>query len=245
MNEEKILIARGEVRGLGDVLVQKIDTKNSNLCFEKKKGEIYYYDGVYENYKGDLSEGGGVQMKTANWCLILERDFCETEIENKKFFYRILYNSALIFLLFFSSFLYFCFLVDCKKYFKKKSKNLKLFGYMIFFIFFIFFYVRNFCFFLEGCFNLKLYDLIPDIIFLFIALFLLGFSFRIDGDCRNYFVFGFLFLGLQKIIEIPFQEYQNIIGSINFFVWLPSLFLSFFGYVLLLKGFSGVRIKNG
>ena len=73
----------------------------------------------------------------------------------------------------------------------------------------------------------------------------LVYSLKIKNERAGVFVFfGGIFIALERLIEIPFQEYQVSIGStLNPFIWLPIVSFGFLGYLLLLIGFG--RIKDG
>ena len=99
--------------------------------------------------------------------------------------------------------------------------------------------------FFQGWQNAKFFDDIPDLMIFIMGFLLAVYSLKIKNERAGVFVFfGGIFIALERLIEIPFQEYQVSIGStLNPFIWLPIVSFGFLGYLLLLIGFG--RIKDG
>jgi hypothetical protein len=93
--------------------------------------------------------------------------------------------------------------------------------------------------FFQGWEQAKLFDATPDIIFIIIALNLMFYGFKLrKGLARGHLVRGALLLTLQKLIEIPLQEYQAIVGTLDVVHWVPSMLLGIVGFFSILLAFK-------
>ena len=97
----------------------------------------------------------------------------------------------------------------------------------------------------QGWQNAKLFDDIPDLLIFVLGFMFFAFGLKIKNmKSRKFIILGGLLICFRRLLDIPFQEYQEIIGHILSLVfWVPVFLAEFSGFVLLLIGFR--RLKYG
>ena len=123
--------------------------------------------------------------------------------------------------------------------------NLKLRYYFLFALIFVIVYFFLITSFFQGWQNAKLFKDIPDL-FIFIAGFMIfACGLKINNlKARNFIIFGGLLICFRRIIDVPLQEWQGVLGIIlPPQYWVPVLVVEFTGFLFLLIGFR--RLKYG
>ena len=89
--------------------------------------------------------------------------------------------------------------------------------------------------FFQGWKKAKFFDDVPDLIFFTVAFGVFGSSFKLkDLKTRRLLAWGAGLLCVARLVEVPMQEYQAIVGTLGFGYWLFPFFLTFFGFVFSL-----------
>jgi len=136
----------------------------------------------------------------------------------------------------------------CKLVVKLKEKcnpNVKMRHFIAFgFIFAVVYFLIVTSFF-QGWQNAKFFDDIPDLFIFMAGLLFIFYSLKkCPKEICEFVFFGGLFIAFGRLLEIPLQEYQEMVGHIvSWKIWIPVVFLTFLGYLFLLLGFR--RWKNG
>jgi len=243
INDENLLIT--PIKGLiGGIFAQKIDTLNSKNCFESDILEVKKYPPFeYLDYRGETVLGTFYYFEETNWCLIVE-------IKKEKILDKIgldfFRNYLIVFLLwgvlliaigyFIANFLEF-------KYFNHSLKKKEKLNILFWMGIFILYYVGI----LWGVHNFeqsKLFDSIPDFIYLFLILCLINFSKKVKNSGSKFFLgMGGKILLTGILMELFLQEYQVIKGVLSLDFWIPSMILTFGGLLLIFFGYLG-GVKN-
>src|SRR3989339_92007 len=247
-----------------NVLTQSIESENTDRCFgmENITGHVGHTPvDIFLNYNGDNVLGAHDEILDSNWCLLAEIEIqeifdipkAEKEFSDNIFLFLLI--SSLLILSLIIQIYFNKFVIMKKKNFISgyslidnlflKLKNFfikfKLWqSFLIVLIFAIFYFFISASFF-NGWQNAKFYDDIPDLLVIIVSFIILIYSFRIDKfKSRNFIQFGSLFLLLQRLLEIPLQEYQAIVGTLSLFIWIPVIFLGYLGILFILLGFKEV-----
>lgn len=126
----------------------------------------------------------------------------------------------------------------------KLSKILSEIKLRYFFIFSLAFMIAYFFIitsFFQGWKNAKFFDAVPDLLILIVAFVLFGYAFKLKNiSARKYIVLGAGCICLQRLMEIPLQEYQAIVGVLPVSYWISSILLESFGVFSLFFGFKEV-----
>ena len=104
-----------------------------------------------------------------------------------------------------------------------------------------FFFVTSF---FQGWQNSKLFDAVPDLMIFVLMFSFFIYAFRIkEKRKRLYLLLGTGAISLARLIEIPLQEYQVIVGSqgLPSIFWTPTILLNLVGLLLLLLLFGRLR----
>ena len=80
-------------------------------------------------------------------------------------------------------------------------------------------------------------ELVFNIIFISLFSIMLGVSILMKNKNRNYFILGFLFLFVSRIIELPAKKYVESIATPVMIFSLPILCFLFLGYLFLIRAF--------
>jgi len=99
--------------------------------------------------------------------------------------------------------------------------------------------------FFQGWQNAKFFDDIPDLFIFIVGLLFIFYSLKkCPKELCGFVFFGGLLIALGRLLEIPLQEYQEMVGHVlSWKIWILILFMNFLGYLFLLMGFR--RWKNG
>ena len=272
INEQGFLITPLKSRNV-DLMVQEIRTDNTEECLvdfieaEKLGISVEEYDDIekkmntedpfffFYDFKGDLTLGFHRPIGKVNWCLFSEINFdkiLDEPIKNslkKQITFRIwVFFGMTLLLLGMASF------ID-KRYILKRKKNkvfkenfftrLGLGYYFLFAAIFItayFFIVTSF---FQGWQNAKLFDDIPDMLIFIVGFMIFAVGLKIKNmKARGFIVLGGLLICFRRMFDIPFQEYQVIVGHLlTPLLWVPVLIAEFTGFLLLLMGYR--RLKHG
>ncbi|MCK4650007.1 cache domain-containing protein [Candidatus Pacearchaeota archaeon] len=122
---------------------------------------------------------------------------------------------------------------------KLKIKNYFLFALIFAIVYF--FIVTSF---FQGWQNAKLFDIIPDLFIFIVGFLFIHYSLkRFPGkSICNFVFFGGVLICLGKLLEVPFQEYQEMVGyALSWVVWFPILVVDYLGLLFLLFGFRGLK----
>jgi uncharacterized membrane protein YagU involved in acid resistance len=124
-------------------------------------------------------------------------------------------------------------------------KNLKLIYLFLFSLIFAIGYFFLVTSFFQGWENAKLFDDIPDLLIFIVGFMIFAYGLKIKNKkTRNLIMNGGLLICLRRLLDVPFQEYQVILGHIlTPFIWAPILILELVGLLLLITGFR--RLKYG
>ena len=91
----------------------------------------------------------------------------------------------------------------------------------------------------RGWQNAKLFDAVPDLAIFVIGFSLLAYSFSLRNRAeRRYLASGAALICLQRLLEIPLQEYQAIVGTLGPAYWAPPMIIGFAGLVLVMRAFE-------
>ena len=241
-----------------NLLIQSIESENTDRCFEMDNlGHMKHFPvDIFLNYNGEAVLGAHSEFSDPKWCLLAEIetqevfDIPKAEKEFKNNIFLFLLIISLIIQIYFNKFIILrkknlisgYSLIDnlflkLKDFFIK----FKLLHSILFALIFAIFYFFVSTLFFNGWQNAKFYDDIPDLLVIIVSFMTLIYSFRIDKfKPRNFIQFGSLFILLQRLLEIPLQEYQAIAGTLSLFIWIPVIFLGYLGILFILLGFKEV-----
>jgi len=260
INENFLLLTpskflHGENKG---VLTQVVNTENTKNCFDKDFiGHNSQEEAVivhkFLDYRGEEVFGTHRETSGAEWCLIVEIDeknsihfpLKQNAIRNM---YLSLVGMVILFFLGFFLGMRFEKAVLEGKFktwpygvikIRKFLTNLKLRYFFLFATLFAvgyFFLVTSF---FQGWQNAKLFDDIPDLLIFIVGFMIFAYGLKIKKTkARNFIILGGLLISLQKLIEIPLQEYQAVAGILNTIYWIPTLTIAILGFLFLLIGFK-------
>jgi len=245
------------------MLAQEVKTKNIESCFghtEKSGGEDENYRKAssFLNYRGEKVLGTYVHIPETQWCLLAEvseADFLG-RAKNDLIRSAVIVLMVLIFILtlIFAYFLSGSRLEErleeiCQKNETAKQRGRDRFVRFLskiriryFFIFSLIFAIVYFFIvtsFFQGWQNAKLFDDIFDLLIFIAAFVLWAHSLRTKNiKARNSLAWGSALLCLQRLMEIPLQEYQLMFSVLGVQYWLLPILLGFLGIFLILFGFK-------
>ena len=90
--------------------------------------------------------------------------------------------------------------------------------------------------FFQGWQHAKWFDAVPDLVTFIIASALAAYALHLSGRARLRITLGSACIGIQSLIELPLQEYQEIVGVLGAGYWVPLTALEGIGFFLLLFG---------
>ncbi|HLD55836.1 MAG TPA: cache domain-containing protein [Candidatus Nanoarchaeia archaeon] len=225
------------------ISVQKVDDSNFFNCFSQKNNWIIHNSTPYLNYNGKLVIASYIYLQDFNWCLFATKSVESTKhgmiyYFEQKFFFILL---MILIFSFFNLGLYFYF----KKFFKIDNLT-SIVSISVFFslvIILCYFYLSFSKF--EGL-NFKF--LIPTLISILFLFVLFVFSLKINYEnkikCSEYFVFGFYFFILVRLMSIFVRLYYQKIGTVvNVDAGILILIFAIFSYLFIFKGFIGGKNK--
>ncbi len=245
---------RGENKG---VLTQKIDNENVENCLSMEEKSMHGSHDViapFLDYRGEEVVSTHERLKNMDWCLLVELEEKEAIDTPLKSFLTIQIIVSLVFIIIFSLIGFVIGIFFDKKYLARNKitqevKQKKIANFLskikirYFFLFGLIFAIGYFFLitsFFQGWQNAKFFDAIPDLIFFIIAFVVLGYAFKFKNKARRFLVWGAGLLCVTRLIEVPIQEYQVIVGTLGLIYWLPPFFLTFFGFLLVLSAFKEV-----
>lgn len=270
VNEHGLLITPLRARNV-DLMVQEIRTESVEECLgvfleAAKMGitaeeyEIFEQEeGMEEpvlsflNYNGDLTLGLHRPIDRVNWCILSEvsaEDVLSEPME-KSFKNQIVFRLWVMFVVVVLVIVISLF-IDKRYVLKKKKKvfkgnfftRLELKYYLLFAIVFAAMYLFIITSFFQGIQNAKLFDAVPDMLAFVVGVmfFAIGVKIR-DVRVRYFIMYGGLLICIRRLFDIPFQEYQVIVGHLlTPWLWVPVLIAEFMGFLLLFIGYR--RLKN-
>ncbi len=122
-----------------------------------------------------------------------------------------------------------------------KLKDINLLWIFLFAVAFALAYFFIVTSFFQGGQNAKFFDDVPDLLIFIVAFILFVYSQRLKNrKARKLLFLGTGFICLQRLMEIPLQEYQVIIGILPVVYWILPILMEFFGIFLILFGFKEV-----
>lgn len=254
VDKDKVLISYSRFLENG-IFVQEVNTVHSKNCFEKNYS-LGKKDSFID-YRGEEVFGSYEYFEDIGWCLFVEINKKELFEKSIK---RLIYSSILISLIivFFITLLGFfvgeyfekIYLNKRKKgkfgrkkgKFEKKISKFSCRNCLIFAILFAtayFFIVTSF---FQGWQNAKFFDAIPDLLIFIVAFMILIYGIRLkNGRAKPFILWGGGLICLRRLLDVPFQEYQEIVGLLNVFIWWPILIFEFAGLILLLIGYRRLK----
>lgn len=131
----------------------------------------------------------------------------------------------------------------CGKYQETRQffAKLKLRYYILLAIIFTIAYFLIITSFFQGWQNAKLFDDVPDLLILIAAFIIFIYAFRLKNiEARQYMALGAGFICLQRLIEVPLQEYQAMTGILDPLYWIPVTIIGFLGFLFLLLSFKKI-----
>jgi hypothetical protein len=254
INDKKLLISPLTLEYL-DILVQSINSENSENCFNETFPEHFERNesvSSFLDYRGEVVLGTHREIESIDWCLLTEVDKEEVMMPMTKFLRnRIIFVGVIILLLTLVGFFvgkYFDKEVKGEKIRKYPSeikflKDLKLRYAFLFALFFAAGYLFIVTSLFQGFQNAKLFDDIPDMLVFVVGfmIFIVGLKIR-NMKVRHFILYGGLLICLRRMFDIPLQEYQLLTGN-TLIIWVPVLAMELMGFLLILIGYR--RLRHG
>lgn len=257
------------IRGNLDLIIQTVDTENSEECLEdleeaeelgvsaeelelleKEEGDLRdFYD-----YKGDLVHGTDFPISQAGWCLLSEiqdKEIIDAPREEKFIpeLLMVIFLTILTIILSSTFIFYFNNKYEPKLKSSSELKNnlkggffgrLKLRYVLLISLIFVLSYFFIVNSFFQGGEQTAFYDP-SDLIIVFSLIILLHYAFKLNKyAARAFIVPGIIILIVGRLFEIVLEKYIFTVGFVSSFYWIPISVLGYIGLILLLFGFREV-----
>lgn len=122
-----------------------------------------------------------------------------------------------------------------------KLRNINMLWVFLFAVAFatVYFFVATSFF--QGWQKAKFFDDIPDLLIFILMFTIFIYAFRLKkSSAKKYIILGTGLICLQRLVEIPLQEYQAIVGVLSVIFWILPIILWLSGISLLFLGFKEV-----